>query len=284
MLKEKYLGILQCPSCQGEFKLDFGLLKCAICSNEYDTSKIPVNLLPDEASSGVERRDSLDKFKSLFKKYPLLYEFLVTVFSPVYFRKSYQKHLVKRIESQDLLALNLGSGAQNLSGSILNIDFSAFENVDALADISCLPIKNSSVDVVFSLAVLEHVSNPQEAISEMRRILKSDGEVYCVFPFIQGFHASPNDFTRVTEEGIKVLFSDFKDLKIEKVGPTSSFLWITQEWIASLFSFGNRTLHNFILIFLMLLTWPIKFVDVLLQNNLIINNISSAIAISAKKK
>jgi ubiquinone/menaquinone biosynthesis C-methylase UbiE len=67
--------------------------------------------------------------------------------------------------------------------------------VDIVCDIENLPFKNNSIDVVFNIAVLEHVKNPENVVGEIFRILKADGIVVSFFPFIQAFHASPYDFS-----------------------------------------------------------------------------------------
>ena len=45
--------------------------------------------------------------------------------------------------------------------------------------------------------------NTKKVVSEMLRVLKPGGELYCSIPFIFGFHASPHDYQRYTVEGFK---------------------------------------------------------------------------------
>jgi len=67
-------------------------------------------------------------------------------------------------------------------------------------------------------------------------------------------------------------------------GPTSGMLWVIQEWIAILISFGNKYIHTIVLIVMMILTFPIKFLDIFLINNSLAKNISSAFTYIGKKQ
>ncbi|MDP3096780.1 MAG: class I SAM-dependent methyltransferase [Syntrophales bacterium] len=49
-------------------------------------------------------------------------------------------------------------------------------------DVYQLPIKNESVDYILLLEVIEHLSDPEKAIVEMRRILRPMGKLVMVFP------------------------------------------------------------------------------------------------------
>ena len=108
--------------------------------------------------------------------------------------------------------------------------------------------------------------------------------IYTAFPFMQGFHASPYDFTRVTEEGIKVLHKEFETIEVKPFGgPTSGMLWTFQEWVAILLSFGNKKLHMIIYLVMMCLTFPIKFLDYFLIKHPMAKNIASGFVYIGRK-
>lgn len=151
------------------------------------------------------------------------------------------------VNDKDVVAINVGSGSSDISSNVSNVDIFAYENVDITCDIEKLPFKDKSVDIIINIAVLEHVPQPEKVVKEFYRVLKKGGKIYLHFPFIQGFHASPYDFSRKTYAGIKILLKDFEVIDIHIAGgPTSGFLWIFQEWIAILFSFGIKPLYTFI--------------------------------------
>ena len=90
--------------------------------------------------------------------------------------------------------------------------------------------------------------------------------MFSVIPFMQPFHASPHDYQRYTLPGMEFLHKDFQ--KIESgvfSGPVSGALWAVQEALASVFSFGSEKLKNLLTIGIMLLTWPVKFLDLLVM-------------------
>ena len=232
-------------------------------------------------SSDLE--DSLDKFKNKLKKYTKFYYWLISVISPVY-PDNNEKKFISSYITEDKICLNIGSGNSNISDQVFNVDIFEYENVNVVCDIEDLPFKDNSIDLILNIAVLEHVPNPQKVIDEIYRILKPNGIIYTAFPFIQGFHASPYDFTRVTEEGIKILHKEFEKIEVKPFsGPTSGMLWILQEWIAILFSFGSKRLHMVIYLMMLLLTFPIKFLDYFLIKHPMAKNISSGFIFIGRK-
>ena len=238
---------------------------------------------PREREEVLEVQDDLDKLKGLFKGFPNLYSSLMYVVSPVLF--SHMFRLNRFLENaKDEVVVNFGSGNSRLQDDLINIDIFDYDQVDLVTDISDTPLKDSCVDKIVNIAVLEHVPDPQKVLEEMKRVLKPGGEIFCFFPFMQGFHASPHDYSRVTYEGLKYAFRDFEILDIRPAGgPTSGMLWVVQEWLAILFSFGSKTLHRYLYLAFMLLTFPIKFLDLLLLRHPRAKNISSAFTVLARK-
>lgn len=214
-----------------------------------------------EVDVAGETTDSFDRLKLVFKKFPRFYYFLIHVVSPVC---SDQRPLKRFLASVDGLVLNIGSGNSLRQKGVVNVDMMDYENVDIVCDIHHLPFKDNSIDAVMSVAVLEHVREPALVLKEVHRVLKTGGRVFSVIPFMQPFHASPHDYQRYTLPGIEYLHRDF-DIVESGVfsGPVSGALWAFQEALASVFSFGFEKLRNLLTIGLMLLTWPVKFLDLL---------------------
>jgi SAM-dependent methyltransferase len=173
---------------------------------------------------------------------------------------------------------------ESQNADIINIDIFTFNEVDIVADAVDLPIRDHSVDVIINMAMLEHVANPETIIREMHRMLKKDGEFFCFLPFIQPFHAAPDDFHRWTIEGAKHCFKMFRHTDVAiAAGPTSGMLWVAQEWLSILFSFGSRTIHDILFIFLMVLTAPFKLADLALVHFPNAEKIASGFLITGKK-
>ena len=87
------------------------------------------------------------------------------------------------------------------------------ELIDDRWDLQSLPLPNESVDCFLCNAVLEHVPNPALAIYEMYRTLRHGGQIWVEVPFMQFYHAHPNDFTRWTLPGIRMAMQDFVDVR-----------------------------------------------------------------------
>lgn len=214
-----------------------------------------------QVDKGKETTDSLDQLKLILKTFPRIYYFLIYVISPVF---SDQRSLGRFLDSREGLVLNIGSGNSPRQDGVVNVDMMDYENVDIVCDIHDLPFQDKSIDAVMSLAVLEHVREPAVVLKEVHRVLKTGGRVFSVVPFMQPFHASPRDYQRYTLSGIEFLHRDFQ--KVESgvfSGPVSGALWVVQEVLASVLSCGFENLRTLLTIALMLITWPIKFLDFL---------------------
>lgn len=255
-----------------------GILKPGIHYN-YQDNKFVFTPFEEEIVS-----DSLDKVKKFFKDFQRFYDFLIYIISPQYpSRYFFLKKVLSRTKDSNEIIVNLGSGYTDLREDIINVDIIPYKPVNIVCDITQLPFKDNSVDQIINIAVLEHVPDPQAVIAEIYRVLKPGGKLLCEIPFMQGFHASPFDFQRFTYEGIKVQFSQFKNLKIHSNSPTGGVLWLFQEWVAMLLSFGIKSLHNLILILMMCLTFPLKFIDIILQKHPLSKNIASAFIFDCEK-
>jgi SAM-dependent methyltransferase len=215
---------------------------------------------------------AFDALKERLKGLGSLYPKLVSWFSPVLPSRAYAACMAAALSrhGRDAIVMNLGSGPGGGGGrpDVINVDCFAHQGVDMVADNSDLPVADSSVDLVLSVAVLEHVPNPQEQVAEMARILRPGGELFCFIPFLQPFHAAPHDFTRLTGAGLRCWFADF-DICEEGLGagPTSALLWIAQHWAAMVLSLGSARAYGILLPALMLATWPIKHLDRLLERH-----------------
>lgn len=94
------------------------------------------------------------------------------------------------------------------------------EQIDFFYDGSSIPQRTSTYDGIFSSEVLEHVFNPDQILSEIRRVLRRNGALVISCPFFWGEHEMPYDYARYTSAGLKSLIerNGFQILHQVKLG------------------------------------------------------------------
>jgi len=226
--------------------------------------------ISEKEFSGVkeEMQTGINKFKTLLKLWPGLYNFLQALFTPAFSMigfVSYNKILRVAFgarEPKDKIILNLGSGTKRINPEIINVDIYPFKNVDVVADIRKLPFKDGSIDMVIVDSVLEHVGRVGEAIGEITRVVKPRGYVYATVPFVYPFHASPNDFYRWTQEGLKSDFAAFRPVLLGmRGGPMAALQGVLIHVFSLLLSFRIQKLYSFLTQFFMVVLAPLKLLD-----------------------
>jgi SAM-dependent methyltransferase len=132
----------------------------------------------------------------------------------------------KRFERGRYIALDRGTGDPSWDYSCL----------DVIGDIETLPFRKNSVDCVLCMVVLEHTRNPGQVLKEFARVLKTDGKVYLVVPFLWEEHQIPNDYFRFTRYGIRSLF-DGLPFRIELLQPMGGIFWLCARRSINLLTF-----------------------------------------------
>lgn len=97
-----------------------------------------------------------------------------------------------------------------------------YSNLDVGGDITNLPFKTNTIDMILNNNVLEHTSEPGKTIKEFYRVLKPGGHLILTVP--QGWyeHQVPHDYFRFTSYGLKHLFSE-AGFKIEFIKPMGGY-------------------------------------------------------------
>ena len=78
--------------------------------------------------------------------------------------------------------------------------------VDIVGTAYEIPVANGSFDSAICTSVLEHLEEPEHAIRECHRVLRSGGMAIYSVPFIWHLHEEPRDFYRFSKYGLKYLF------------------------------------------------------------------------------
>lgn len=277
-IDERLLVALACPSCHQA--LDEGL-RCAPCGT-----------LGERQGRGLRfggfgdaeiRDDPLNRLKEVAKRrLDRIYPLAVDLLAPVLLR-DFVRPFLRGFDLDRELVVDLGAGTNRYDPRVVCVDGGSYASVDLVSDLRSLPLRDGSVAGIVSVAVLEHVPDPRAHVAEMRRILAPGGRVLCFVPFMQPFHASPHDYQRFTGAGLRTLFQDFEVLGVRVgAGPTSSLLWVAQEWLSLVLSLGSRRLYR-ALVPLMWLLSPLKLLDLVLARHPEAHVLASGFAIEARK-
>jgi SAM-dependent methyltransferase len=97
----------------------------------------------------------------------------------------------------------------------VGLDLEAGPNVDAVGDIAGslsalrrdLPVPQFGF--IVCVHVLEHVRQPWLAAKNIAHLLRPGGHVFITVPWVQGFHGYPDDYWRMSFQGVRSLFDDF---------------------------------------------------------------------------
>lgn len=107
------------------------------------------------------------------------------------------------------------------SGRWTGIDLQPGLNVDAVADLHCLPSEwRQRFSGVLCSETLEHVRRPPQALTELRRVLRPGGALLVTTMTAFPVHNHPNDYRRWTKAGLCAELEDagFVSIKTESAG------------------------------------------------------------------
>ena len=100
-----------------------------------------------------------------------------------------------------------------------------------------IPMKESSCSHALLIEVMEHIYDPHKLISDIKRILSTNGTLIFTVPFYWPIHEAPYDFNRYTRYSIEQILSD------------SGLELITLEDTGNIFVSFFQTMNSFIYAF-----------------------------------
>jgi SAM-dependent methyltransferase len=89
-----------------------------------------------------------------------------------------------------------------------------------------IPFPDDYFDALISTQVFEHIEDIWFYAKELERVLKKNGNALISSAFSWDYHPYPKDYWRITEDGYRVLFSNFSE--IDFVYDTNSLQTILQ--------------------------------------------------------
>lgn len=223
------------------------------------------------------------RLKNIFKGFPFLFAIIRWAVGGLKIGLS-PKEAIKGVHGK---ILNLGSGSQRIREDVINLDIYPYRNVDVVGNIYELPFSDNEIDAIVCDQVLEHLDNLPNALGEINRVLKMGGLVYIAVPFVAGYHSSPGDYYRFTEDGLTAVMEQHGFSKLKsgiRQGPTSAFLSILTRWLALTLSFGSGKLYQLWLMMFLIITFPLKFLDYLFGKYRPADNIALGFYYLGKKR
>lgn len=84
-------------------------------------------------------------------------------------------------------------------------------------------------DTILLSDVLEHIAEPKQLLQELNKLLKPNGKIIIMVPFMYRLHEEPHDYYRYTEHGLRHLLntSDLTVTEIESYGGIVDVLFDT---------------------------------------------------------
>ncbi len=160
--------------------------------------------------------------------------------------------------------VDVGAGGRRITPQVVAVDFIPFAGTDVIADVHQLPFRDGSVHAVVCTGTLEHVEDPARVVAGMRRILREGGIIHLEVPFLQPFHADPEDYWRWTLDGLRLFATrlGFEEIRSgAHLGRQSAInelvIGYFQSW------FRNRYFRKGVDIVLSFLFFPLRYLDIL---------------------
>ena len=107
----------------------------------------------------------------------------------------------------------------------IRFDVDESSQPDICGDLHDTNIPDNSYDCVLATEVLEHLYDPQKAMTEIYRILKPGGSCVLSTRFLYVYHPSPHDYYRFTWDSLSYICRDFAKVDIRHHGNLLVFLW-----------------------------------------------------------
>jgi SAM-dependent methyltransferase len=141
--------------------------------------------------------------------------------------------IIEAVRSNNGKVLDCGAGLRSeIDETVVTLEVVEYPGIDVVATNQSIPFQDEVFDAVLSLNVLEHVTDPFQSASELVRVLKPGGRIYCVVPFLQPEHGYPDHYFNMTRSGIRRLFPERMSVEQQIVPKSGHPIW-TLHWFLS---------------------------------------------------
>jgi SAM-dependent methyltransferase len=111
-----------------------------------------------------------------------------------------------------------------------------YSRLDIRGDLESIPLRTDSVDYILCMVVLEHTRNPRQVLLEFARVLKPEGVLVMLVPFLWEEHQAPHDYFRFTQYGVRLLFES-SPFRLTVMTPIGGFFRLCARRSVNLLSF-----------------------------------------------
>lgn len=94
------------------------------------------------------------------------------------------------------------------------------------ADLRQLPFADETFDAALCTQVVEHIPDPEKALTEIRRVIKTGGAAVVTAPHLSRVHDAPADYYRFTIYGLRAKLEEagWQVVTVQPAGGLLSFL------------------------------------------------------------
>ena len=218
--------LLCCPSCKGDLEDNV----CPVCQRSFARSGDQWRFV-DAPIDSQDAAFQSETFGGSTLRGRLFNRGKHILSSEFQWRNHLNEFIAKYPETSTIV--ELGSGARRIRKGVINVDLFPFANVDIVADISEVPLRNEIADCVILDSVVEHVADPARVVREAHRILKPGGRLFINCPFMLPYHGYPGHYQNFTRDGLKHLTRNFSSCEVlTTFGPITSWVNMTAESFA----------------------------------------------------
>ncbi len=151
--------------------------------------------------------------------------------------------------------LDLGCGENpfyhdDMKSKVVAFDLRKTNKSHVVGDAGSIPFKKNSFESIISINSFYYFNNPFVSAQEMSRVLKKNGRIFVMMPFIYPVHDAPFDKFRFTEYGLREVFE--KDFEIAEIGT-----------IGGIFNIPAVMLHSIIKGMKFILPKPLRFLSII---------------------
>jgi SAM-dependent methyltransferase len=140
---------------------------------------------------------------------------------------------VRFIKQAGGLVLNLSAGGTAVRyPNVVEVEYSIFRHTDVVGDVHRLPFKDQVFESVICLNAFEHYREPEIAMDEIWRVLKTGGRLFLHTAFLQPLHEAPHHYYNCTEFGLRHWLRRFHVSTIrvsENLNPVYALSWLASE-------------------------------------------------------